>query len=129
MTSVEFEALLRPPAPMGQEIIFHVGARVIEAATVLRCSFLLLGYLRSREKMLISLNLQCACRKICSAWWRNACEMDQPCEELDLLRCRMTCRMWKVLYAVAMMRFLESFSQKHWEERPTTVSNITHVTS
>ncbi|CAK9090462.1 unnamed protein product [Durusdinium trenchii] len=91
---------------MGQEIIFHVGALVIEAATVLRCSFLLLGYLRSREKMLISLNLQCACRKICSAWWRNACEMDQPCEELDLLRCRMTCRMWKVLYAVAMMRFI-----------------------
>ncbi|CAK9087105.1 unnamed protein product [Durusdinium trenchii] len=89
---------------MEQETLFHVGAVIIEAAVLLRLSLWLSSFglhgLRSSVEKL-------------RAWWgrranvTEARQMEQQTAlELDVLRCRVTCQMWNVLLALALLRFV-----------------------
>ena len=86
---------------MEKDMAFHVSAMVLEAAILVRLAIQLVHSLKSGRLPFTSLKCLLpssppSLRKL----WSHRPMDHQTSEELDLLRCRMTCRSWQVLFII-----------------------------
>ena len=80
------------------DVIFHVVALTLEVATMLR-----LCYVLCKSQSWHSLSW---IHQRFLAWWNLPTMNPQTSKELDAFRCRMTCRVWNVLFLASMVRLV-----------------------
>lgn len=86
--------------------VLRFGTVVLEAGALLKLTFLLFSFLRSRRWSILVSLASCRCHQL-QNWWKRQTDGTSGEHELDVMRCTWTRRFWFVVFVIALYRLLQ----------------------